>query len=952
MIGLAVLVALGLGLRLALPELLRRSLESRGTLLLPGELRIGDVDLSLTGGRLRLEGVEVLPAPGSRARPLTLGRVDVAIAWWELPFGRLRAREVAIAEAAADVRRDDSGRIDLLELFGAPALAGGDSAREPEPSGPPTDRPGFTTDEGRPGSEAGLFFRVDRLEVRASRVQLVDEARPGAAPLELDLDELELRDLAGEPGEPVAARVRAALRLAGGSVRIEGELADLTGAPSADLEVSVEALPLRLLLPYLELPRLRELGGTLSAELAYDQGAGHQHRLSGTLGVVDLSIQAMDVEAPILSARELALADTAFEWPEARLRVGELRVREPRLPFDPRSPAELPLLTALQAASPSPEPEDGGQEPALAWSIERAKLAGGELLLDAPEGEMVSVALDLRNLGSTGGEAALRAELEGLGGSGRFEGRLQLEAFGLAGLVKLDGVDLGPLGTAVGGEAARWLRGGELSGSLELSIGALGSAPDAGRLTGALEGEDLLLGEAGAPLRARIASAKATGLAVRLPEGGGPTRVAVERLELDSPELQVERRPPPALAGPEGDAAAATAGAEAGVPETGAGTHVVVGELHLRDGTVGFRDLTTDPFFRASIEDLEGHLREADLTARLVKELELSGKGPSGSSLRADGALGGSGERLEIEVEKLDLRSLNPYATARAIEIRKGTLDLRSRIEVVGDSVRTRNRISVRSLDLGGSGAEALAAAFAGAPLSLAIALLEDPKGQIRVTVPVELRDSSLRLGLGPVVRDAVRAALVGALASPLKLIGAVVPSRRGTVARPEPIPFVPGRAELTPDGHHRLHELSALLASHPRLAADAQVLSTGADVVARRDAVLAERLASPDLALRLATLGEGRTVRGLRDWLAQPEAERDPATLGAEAAELRRELHGAIEIAPDWLDVLGAERVAKLEAVLVGDAGLGGRVTLGGESRPGTDAPPRAELTLRPREP
>ncbi len=949
-IALAALVAFGAGARIALPELLRRTLEAKSGSLLRGELRIDDVDLSLTGSRIRAEGVELHPTGATGSRPLRAGRIEVAVSWWELPFGRLHLRELAVDDAAVEIHRDPSGRIDLLDLFGR-------SVSPDRPELPPRDRRPASAEAPAAGevdsaAEDGFAWRVDHLRLRGGRLRVSDASRPGAAPLEIDIDPLELGDVAGEPGRPVSADVRAALRVAGVPVGIEGELRDLLGDPSADLQVQIVGLPLRRVHPYLGFPELEALEGTLSAEFSYRLEAGRKHRVAGSLRARDLSVRAAATPTPALAAREVLLEETRLAWPEARLRIGSLRVQEPRLPFDPRAPEALPLAAAFRSPGTGSDPEDSEEEPAFAWSVDRAEVLEGELLLAAPEGENLSFGLEARGLGSGAKEAGLGAELAGAGGSASFAGRIRPDPFGLSGRLALAGIRLDRLGAIVGGEAARWLRGGEFGGEFELSVGSLGSRPGRPELSGEAEAGDLLIGDGGGPLGGRVGLARATGLAIHPAGEGLPRRIEVARLEIEDPELRYERRAPGP--GPISRAETSASPAEGDVPgtEERATVRVSIGELRLRRGSVGFRDLTTTPFFRASIGDLAGSVRELDLAAGSARQVELSGSGPSGASFRARGSLGRPGERLEVEVENFDLRSLNPYSMARDVEIRKGTLDLRSRIETAGTSIRTRNRISVRNLDLGGGGADAMASSLVGLRLSLAIALLEDAKGRIRLTVPFEFRSGALRIGLGPVLRDAFRSALVGALASPLKLVGALVPSRKGSIARPEPVFFVPGSAELLPDGRTRLRKLAELLAGHPRLAAEARVLSTAADLVARRDEILAGRLANPDLALRFATLGEGDAARSLRRWLEQPPTGRDPAVLTEAAAELRSRLHREIEVEASWLDALGAQRIEALEAELLTGAGLEGRVVAIGEARPASEDPPRAELILRPRTP
>ena len=61
-----------------------------------------------------------------------------------------------------------------------------------------------------------------------------------------------------------------------------------------------------------------------------------------------------------------------------------------------------------------------------------------------------------------------------------------------------------------------------------------------------------------------------------------------------------------------------------------------------------------------------------------------------------------------------------------------------------------------------------------GVPLDVAIALLQDLEGNITLPVNVEQDEKGTSVGVGAAVAAALRQALVGALAAPLKLLGSV----------------------------------------------------------------------------------------------------------------------------------------------------------------------------------
>ncbi len=102
----------------------------------------------------------------------------------------------------------------------------------------------------------------------------------------------------------------------------------------------------------------------------------------------------------------------------------------------------------------------------------------------------------------------------------------------------------------------------------------------------------------------------------------------------------------------------------------------------------------------------------------------------------------------------------------------------------------------------------------AGLPLNVAVALLRDSRGDIRMSVPVGGRLSDPRFDFRETIRSAIRTVAINAIALPVSWIGRLHASPDSGIERVEvdPIRFQPGSAELTADGRTQTTRVAAFL--------------------------------------------------------------------------------------------------------------------------------------------
>jgi hypothetical protein len=135
---------------------------------------------------------------------------------------------------------------------------------------------------------------------------------------------------------------------------------------------------------------------------------------------------------------------------------------------------------------------------------------------------------------------------------------------------------------------------------------------------------------------------------------------------------------------------------------------------------------------------------------------------------------GGYAKKSEIELVVKDLAPrlpFNPYVTsASPYSVSRGLALRHDEGEDRRQEVRHDDVLTLSDFDLASRGGQQLVLEQLGIPLTVAIALLRDWKGNIDLTVPVKVDEKGTSVAFGTVISGALVQALVGTLTSPLKI--------------------------------------------------------------------------------------------------------------------------------------------------------------------------------------
>jgi len=932
--------------RIALPYVLRPIIVDQADKALVGRIALADLDLSLIRGGVTLHGLEVypeeLPPPGSTEPPkkplFEAGRLWTQISWIQLLFKTIDVEEFELEDFAVRLDRLKDGLV----------LPKPVPSSEPEPAKPPEPEP----------PSSGWAFAADSLALRRGSVSFSDYT-VGEAPQRFDLaiDNIAARKLAlrFDPNgkEPGHVALEAELG-GGGKIGYEADVETKEAGPAVRSKITLTQIPIGGVRVYLKMLGWSDLAGFLDAEIQHVFETGGAHTVAGTLALSSVTVKVPEIaDRPALSFDKLAVKLDRVDVMKQDAAIGDVTLTKVHLVVDPKLPRLLPLiLPPAKGAAPEPEPapappaeETGKPAKPWTWSLGRARLDAAELeVLPLADPLQLGVDAEIQKLASPA-KGASPVSLAVREGDGKLEltGALGLEPLGFDGKLALRDFALPKLAARAPVSGGELLRGGKARGDLTLVLAPrANAAPPAAdlRVAGTLGLAGLAVGKPNDPDFAagwKDFELQIKEVRVAPATGGDPAQpraidVALDLFRLVEPDVHVTRtetgialppiggaaKPEESKAAPEPAKPPAQALPAAPPPQI----HAQLAKLRVESGRARISDHSVKPFYEGRIEKLDVRGRGIRWPGPEVDAVQIDLVGLQGAKLFARGGLAPKGSVLTAKLDGLLLAPFNPYVTPSGYSVANGALSFTVDGKLKGDAWDSTTKLRMDQLEVGGAEGEALFEQSFGIPLSMALGLLKDTEGAITLDVPVAGDRSGARIGLASIAGQALRKALIGALASPLKLLGIATSDGKVTSLAPAPIEFLPGSVELPADSASRVDQLGALLAASPGIALTLHGSIAASDERAMRARVILVELQQSSGFRALANLGEIGVRRDARKYLekraAGEDAEPDPDT----KAWLEQKL-AETPLEPGALDSLAKARASALQQALVAKHGV-----------------------------
>jgi hypothetical protein len=642
-----------------------------------------------------------------------------------------------------------------------------------------------------------------------------------------------------------------------------------------------------------------------------------------------------------LSVADVSMREGVFGIGAVSLRGPALDVQSERLATVPATP---PVGVGPPSSAPAPPEPEAASAPAHIAPKHRVKdlhIEGARFAWRLPDGEAIEAELEVhaRELGLGDAPFPLEIRLTTDAATLALDGQLAPDPLRFDGTFRWEGARLDRLVRFAPEPPVKIASGrsdGKVDIALRLGPGGSDAAPGV-RVAGDLRVEalDLASGDGALALRWKELTLALDTLELPLGDAAGPARVHLSKVALQEPELDFALQKPAASV-PPADAAPAAETPSRGAGDAAPQPQVEVDALELTGGKIRFRDTTLKPPVDTALRDLRIRAQGVRWPERDIAKLLLTAKGQQGSALKiAGGVKRGAGD-VDIELKQLPLGTFDPYAArASGLSIEQGRLSLTSKLSLGKDRMGAKSVVSLHQLAVSERESGWFQKAF-GVPLDVALALLRDLHGDIRLPVDVEQDAQGTQVGIAAAVTAALRQALVGALAAPLKMLGAVAGTAGSALSTGlEPIAMPPGRGALGAEEHQRVDALAKLLASRPGLKVVLVGLADPSDdaTLARRSVLARARAGEP-------LEGEGDLGFFERRRVRSALADADP-----EQPESLEHLASQVQVSDAQREALARSRAQAVAQALQEAHGASADALAGIETRVGT---PGVDIELR----
>jgi hypothetical protein len=913
---------------------------------------VGDVKLRLLGGGVALEDVDVraTDAPPDEQPLIGWKRFAVDLRWWPLVHKIVRFEEIDLVEPHVALDRMQSGDLNLAALL---------PKSEPPPEGAPPPEP------------STWKVGVDTFVLTRGGIRFRDLLVPNSEPVGVGLESIRVNDISVSPdvyGGP--ANVKLVTKLDEGIARMRVRLTPRNdGGIAADVTLVGSGIPVHRSRVYVPDVTWSDLTGTLSFTLHHHIVTGGRNDLSGTLHLDDLTVYTAELEDPSLKWKRLDVAVDKIDLVAHAAHVKSVALDGAVVPVRPRGPNYVPVVAAVRAARAAtdvqaPPPAAEPEPPSAPWSWSVGSLALHDatlrLLSDQPPLD-VGLTLDATQISGPEHDASpVKLDLAIGDGKLGIDGTLRIEPLGFAGKLTTTALDVPKVVDVVGALPGNVLQVAKLDTDLDVKLGS--SAPTAGdvAVSGTATVADLWVAAndpkefaTGAKtLAVRIDDVTVPGALAKDAAGGRPMTVKIGTVDVDTlysritrtdkgivlPEFGTKPAEGAATTAPPAAPAKAAGSKPAPARASGGGPQITVAALTLTKGRTEVLDRTVKPFYWGAFDPIDGRLEQIQTPDLSIGKVDLHMKSTAKGTIDVTGALTKKSD-LQLVIKDLTLPQFNPYVRSlSSYSIARGSLFITTKAGIDGPKYDTTTWLTLSRFDLASHSGQELVFEQLGIPLTVAIALLRDWKGNIDLTIPVKIDEKGSQIGMGTIVSGALVSALVGTLMSPLKIVGAVLPIGGASAESlaPKPVKFHPGSRKLDSAGEDQVKQLAAFLSSRPGLGVTLSSPPTPADVRGLREQALLAQLGP-----RGGVVGTLRNV-GARGRITDALTARAAGEEGALDADDTKALDGYLEDVPQpktaEIKKLGDDRIALVEKSLHDDYGIGAE-QVGHVGDPGTVA-------------
>jgi hypothetical protein len=248
--------------------------------------------------------------------------------------------------------------------------------------------------------------------------------------------------------------------------------------------------------------------------------------------------------------------------------------------------------------------------------------------------------------------------------------------------------------------------------------------------------------------------------------------------------------------------------------QAGKATPVHIGRVVLKGGNINFNDQFIKPNYRANLTGITG--RVGPLKPGKRGEVNIRGAVDKSAPLEIKGKVDPFGSEfflnIKVKATGIDLPTFSPYSSKYVgYVIEKGKLSVDIHYHIEKGELKAENNIFLDQFTLG----EKIESPDAlDLPITLAIALLKNQRGEIDINLPISGSLNDPEFSMGGIIIKVIVNLLTKAVTAPFALLGSLV----GDGEELSEIDFLPGYGRVEPEAEKRLQALSKALTDRPAL--------------------------------------------------------------------------------------------------------------------------------------
>jgi len=250
-------------------------------------------------------------------------------------------------------------------------------------------------------------------------------------------------------------------------------------------------------------------------------------------------------------------------------------------------------------------------------------------------------------------------------------------------------------------------------------------------------------------------------------------------------------------------------------------TNIRIESVTLQGGRIDFLDRSLQPEFSLKLSEMGGRVSGLSSEETAMGDVELRAKLNDYAPLEIVGKINPLKEDLYVDLKvrfrDIDLSPMTPYSGKYVgYTIEKGKLNFDLKYQIVKKKLDSQNQIFFDQFNFGEKVESPQATKL---PVKLAVALLKDRKGEIRLDIPVTGSLDDPKFSIWGIILKVIMNLITKAATSPFSLLGAMV----GGGEELSYVEFDYGSSAITEPNLKKLSTLAKALQDRPALKVDVE---------------------------------------------------------------------------------------------------------------------------------